>query len=58
MRLEVTTLVNEQKEMGSYRAQWKPDVPSGVYFYQRQVRPLEFEQANETILTEKMIVAR
>jgi flagellar hook assembly protein FlgD len=46
----VVTLVDAQKEAGYHQVQWKPDVPSGIYFYRLQ--------AGEFIGTKKMILLR
>jgi hypothetical protein len=48
---EVTTLVNEQKQAGTYELAWNGEnVPSGVYFYQLK--------AGSFIKTKKMILLR
>jgi hypothetical protein len=48
---EITTLVNERKEVGEYKVSWNVEgVPSGVYFY-RIV-------AGEFVETKKMVVVR
>jgi spore germination protein YaaH len=48
---EVTTLVNEQKEPGSYIIRWNAaSVPSGVYFYQLS--------AADVVQTRSMIILR
>jgi len=47
---QVATLTEEWKEAGSYRVQWKPEVPSGVYFFQLQ--------ADGVVLTKRMLVLR
>jgi len=46
---EVKTLVNEEKQVGSYEVEFNaPSLPSGVYFYRLQVN--EFTQAQKMIL--------
>ena len=48
---EITILVNEEKQAGSYEVEWNPgDFPSGVYFYQLK--------AGEYINTKKMILLK
>jgi hypothetical protein len=48
---EVTTLVNEQKQTGTYELTWNGEnLPSGIYFYQLQ--------AGDFIETKKMVLLR
>jgi hypothetical protein len=48
---EVTTLVNEEKAIGSYEVEWNAsNVPSGVYFYRIN--------AGDFTITKKMVLLR
>jgi hypothetical protein len=47
---EVASLVNEQKEAGTYQATWNASVPSGIYFYRLQ--------AGTFVETKRMIVLK
>jgi len=47
---EVSVLVNEHKEAGTYQARWNATTPSGVYFYRLQ--------AGGYVETKKMILLR
>jgi len=66
---EVETLVNEEKEPGTYTAQWnalayasgisaKGGYASGVYFYTLQSRPKDGGQARSFAETKKMLLLR
>jgi hypothetical protein len=63
---EVTLLVNEQKSPGQYQTTWNADVPSGLYFYRLQARPISGGQAGGGSIgsdpgfveTKKMILLR
>jgi hypothetical protein len=47
---EVTSLVNERKEVGYYQVTWNANVPSGIYFYRLQ--------AGGFVETKKMILLK
>ena len=48
---EITTLVNEEKPIGTYELDWNAaNLPSGVYFYRLQ--------AGDFIQTKKMILMK
>ena len=52
---EITTLVNEEKQAGTYEITWyAEELPSGVYFYRLQVYPAN-GGAGDFIETKKMI---
>jgi hypothetical protein len=47
--LEISTLVNQRQDAGSYRAEFSADgLPSGMYFYRLQAG--EFSQVKKLIL--------
>jgi hypothetical protein len=55
----VTTLVDEQKQPGSYEAVWSAEgVPSGVYFYRMQVRRTVGGQGGSFVEAKKLVVIR
>jgi hypothetical protein len=47
---EVATLLDEMKQAGYYSVEWKPQLPSGVYFYRLQ--------AGEFVETKKLILLK
>ncbi len=48
---KIETLVNEEKQTGTYELKWNADkLPSGVYFYQLQV--------GDFVETRKMVLLR
>ncbi len=51
LRNEITTLVNEEKPIGSYEVKFnETDIPSSVYFYRLQ--------AGSFVETKKMVLLR
>ena len=55
----VASLVNERKEAGRHQVTWDAaDVPSGVYFYHLQVRPVDNAPAWEVTQTKKLVLVR
>ena len=51
----IASIVNAEREPGSYRASWTANVPSGTYFYRLMVQPLEgnapaFEDVKKMLL--------
>ena len=54
----VATLVDETKEAGFYRYQWKAQLPSGIYMYQIQARPVSGGQVGAFTQTKKMILLK
>ena len=61
---EVRTLVNQEKQIGSYRVRWdgRDDggkvVPAGVYFYRLEVSGAAGEGRKDFIQTRKMILLK
>jgi len=56
---EVATLVNENKQSGSYTVQWNAaNFPSGVYFYRLQARQTSGGQAGSFVETKKLILLK
>jgi hypothetical protein len=54
----VATLVDEQKEMGYHRIQWKAEVPSGIYFCHLQACEVNGGKAEAHVVTRRMIVVK
>jgi hypothetical protein len=52
---EITTLIDEEQEAGSYSIQWNATVPSGIYFCQMRGWPSS-GQGSEYISTLKMVL--
>jgi hypothetical protein len=56
---EVAVLVDETRQPGSYSVQWNAlAMPSGIYFYRLQARPLSGGQNAEYVETRKMVLVK
>jgi hypothetical protein len=56
---EVSTLVNEVKEPGTYTVEFDgARLASGVYFYQLQARHIDGGQAGDFVSTKRMLVLK
>jgi hypothetical protein len=55
---EVASLVNEQKEAGTYQTTWNATVPSGMYFYRLQAGDGSAGSPHGFVETRKMILLR
>ena len=55
---EIETLVNEEKQTGTYQITWYAEnLPSGIYFYRLQALPTG-RQAGDFAETKKMILLK
>ncbi|MCX6142394.1 MAG: lamin tail domain-containing protein [Ignavibacteriales bacterium] len=55
---EVAKLVEGNKDGGRHEIRWNTTLPSGIYFYRLQVRPLSGGRAGEVVETKKMVLLR
>jgi len=56
---EIATIVSEEMSAGSYSKQWiAANMPSGVYFYQLQVRQTSGEKAGTFTETKKLVLLK
>jgi photosystem II stability/assembly factor-like uncharacterized protein len=56
---EVATLVNENKNSGSYEVEFDGSkLPSGVYFYRLYAHPTDAKQTNDFVQTKKLLLMK